>query len=198
MFRSAFIFLAAAAAVAAPVPKAAKPPDYFPYQPGDTWVLEQAGTDSTITRTVTAADTKEGTTALTMSIHWGNDTKTTQTERYEVTAAGAWQVEEAGPDGRTKAEMTRPGMTAGDTWEVKYTRHGTDFHYRVAVGKPKAVAVPAGTYTAVPLTLTDPLGVQPPIVRWYADGVGLVKTECEIGGKPVQFELKSYTRGSGK
>jgi hypothetical protein len=181
------VLLSAAAAVAAPVPKALKknPPEWMPLAAGSRWEYVSAEDNSvtTDTREITAADEKDGkTTASQRTINL--------TQEFRRDATGVAVVKTSNR-GETKPRyVVKHAMKEGDTWENDlggYTEVRT-------VGKVEKITLPAGQYDAVPVKfqyVQNGATFQSGTV-WYADGVGLVRIDTDSGGSEV---LKAFTPG---
>lgn len=181
------VLLSAAAAVAAPVPKALKKnaPEWMPLTAGSKWeyVSTDDNTVTTDTREITAADDKDGKTTATQ-----RTINLTQEFRRDETGVA---VVKTSNRGETKPRyVVKHAMKEGDTWENDlggYTEVRT-------VGKVEKITLPAGQYDAVPVKfqyVQNGAAFQSGTV-WYADGVGLVRIDTEGGGSEV---LKAFTPG---
>jgi hypothetical protein len=181
------VLLSAAAAVAAPVPKALKKnaPEWMPLVAGSKWEYVSAEDNSitTDTREITAADEKDGkTTASQRTINL------TQEFRRDETGVA---VVKTSNRGETKPRyVVKHAMKEGDTWENDlggYTEVRT-------VGKVERITLPAGQFDAVPVKfqyVQNGATFQSGTV-WYADGVGLVRIDTDSSGSEV---LKAFTPG---
>jgi hypothetical protein len=184
-------------AAAAPASKAPAGPDYYPTKVGTKWVFDQGGRD--VTWEVTAAETKDGETLVTVSQSIaGGEPETIA--KASVTAKGVHNVQ-VGPFKIDPACELRFPVKAGDSWAVDIPSQGGELQGStgtVTVGEVEEVEVPAGKFRAVRVetvvTAVDgkPLAEPRRATRWYAPGVGLVKTTA---GKDVVRTLKAFTPG---
>lgn len=184
--------LLAAAALAAPVPKALNGAweGYYPLAVGERRVYVEGGAD--FTEEVTAVEMKDGSTRAIL----------THTAGPKI----SWDVEEQVKDGavfrcRIKKEAYDPPfrmlempLKPGTKWEA-----GTASGYagEMVAGEEEEVTVPAGKYKAIPVTwtVTTAFGELLPnpkvYTSWYAQRVGLVKMKYDTGERV----LKSFTPG---
>ncbi len=173
------------AALAAPVPKEFKQkrPVYFPLAMGDRREYAPPGDPTGLAevREITAVETKDGAKHFTLTISGGGTMEFRPEKDGRVTMVGQ--------NGRSFEPhlVVGPDVKDGDSWE--YT-DGTG-RTRI-VGKPEMVTVPAGTFTALPVTIRYNRPGPADIVSWYADGVGMVRQDT--AGQPT-LELKAFTPG---
>lgn len=179
---------AAAAAVAAPVPKDfRRGTDYSPMAVGDRreYVSPLQPDVVTQTREVTAVEERDGAKYYTQTIS-GNSTSVMRADK-----SGVYMTEQYGEKLETPYKIVGPTMKPGDTWKCNDPTGMTR-----TVGEPKKVETPAGTFTAYPVTCSYP--EQPgrtSVVVWYAEGVGLVRLDSD--GRTT-LVLKKYTPGKGR
>jgi phage pi2 protein 07 len=87
-------------------------------------------------------------------------------------------------------------VKAGTKWTEKLKMMGQDVEADFETKKEEKVKVAAGEYTAVPVEMTIKVGGQTvTATNWYADGVGIVKQEMDLGAFKMTMELKKYTAG---
>jgi hypothetical protein len=182
---------------AAPASKAPAGPDYYPTRVGTKWVFDQNGRE--VTWEVTAAETKGEETLVTISESVaGGEPETIA--KASVTAKGVYNVQ-VGPFKIDPACELRFPVKAGDSWAVDIPSQGGGLRGTtgtVTVGEVEEVEVAAGKFRAVRvetvMTAVDgkPLAEPRRATRWYAAGVGLVKTTA---GKDVVRTLKAFTPG---
>ena len=181
------VLLAGAPALAAPVPKDFKKPatDYYPLAVGVKREYARPDDPATVvqTRTITAVREEKGAKFFTLTFT-GN---VEQTCTLKATAEGVFMAEQDGEAYDPPYTVVRTDMKEGDKWEVSGGVGGTR-----TVGKPEKIAVPAGTFTAFPISVTRAEGRVADAVVWYADGVGLVRYDSD--GSPV-LVLTKYTAG---
>ena len=83
---------------------------------------------------------------------------------------------------------------AGTKWSEKLKMMGQEVEADFEMKKEEKVKVAAGEYTAVPVEMTIKAGGQTiTATNWYADGVGLVKQEMDLGAFKMSMELKKFT-----
>jgi hypothetical protein len=175
---------------AAPVPKELKKrKNYFPTAVGTKWeYVSEDGGDSQ-TREVTAAVEKDGVRAITIVWTTGGSS---QTWELREDAAGLSRAKMGAEAIDPPQQLIKGGLTEGQEWEGEYRQGGSTTRFRRVVGKAETVSTPAGEYTAVPVTQTDPDDPDDEATVWYAEGVGMVKLH-EKGSSPLV--LKAVTIG---
>lgn len=183
------VLLLAAAASAAPVPKAAKArASMLPLAVGNKWeyVSPDNPNQVTDTREVTAAEERDGATYVTQKY-------STAVQTIRVDATGTTIIRTGNNDLANPRVILKPDMKEGDSWEWDaggYTEVRT-------IGKAEKVTVPAGEFEAVPIHyryVQNGNDIQKGTV-WYAAGVGLVRIDYD--GQPYQV-LKAFTPAAGK
>ena len=134
---------------------------------------------------VTAVEEKDGGRHFTVEVTNGG----TMVMRADKNKPGA--VSMSGQNGRAidpPYQLVAPDMKEGDKWEYNDPAPKTR-----TVGKAEKITVPAGTFTAVPVTIRSVRpGGAADVVSWYADGVGMVRQDT--GGRPTLL-LKAATGG---
>lgn len=192
-FLVGLVALAAAFTVAAPVPKdLKKQKNYFPTAVGTKWeYASEDGSDSQ-TREVTAVTEKDG--VRTVTILWTTG-GSSQTWELREDAAGLARSKMGNVAIDPPQLLIKGRLAEGDEWDGEYRQGRASTRYRRVVGKAEAVTTPAGEYTAVPVTQTDPDDPTDEATVWYAEGVGMVKLH-EKGSAPIV--LKAVTIGKGK
>ncbi len=177
--------VAAPLAAAAPIPKDfQRPVNYHPLAVGDKREFVNPTNPDAVTqvREITAVEVKDGVKHYTQVLT-GGQTSVLKAEKGVVHMA-----EQNGQKMDPPYKVVAPDMKAGDTWECKDPTGMTR-----TVGKPEKITVPAGTFTAYPITCSYPAQQgQSEVVVWYADGVGLVRLDS--GGR-TSLVLKKYTPG---
>ena len=177
---------------AAPVPKAAKKSaDHYPLALGDKWeYVRNEDATQVWAEEVTGVEAKDGGTVATVRIAPNNGRNAYDTS-YKVDKAG-WYFNTHGEVSYDPPAMfLKADMQAGDTWESNYQYGGTAYETTVTVGEAEKVTVPAGEYTALPVTIrynTPARGRE--YTNWIVPGVGMVKQV--VAGRVTQ-ELKSFT-----
>jgi len=186
-----FLLTAASLTVAAPVPKElrAKRPDYRPMAVGDKREYANPADPKTVTevREITRVEVDGKVRRYTQTFSATSGTMVLTVDANGVVGLA----EQNGRESPGVHKIVAPNMKEGDSWPCN------DAIGRVrTVGKAERVAVPAGTFTAVPVTVSYPAGqALPTVVSWYADGVGLVRQDS--GGRPALVLVK-YTPGKEK
>ena len=85
---------------------------------------------------------------------------------------------------------------AGTKWSEKIKIQGQTVDASFEQKDAEKVKVPAGEYTAHPVEMViKAMGQTITATNWYADGVGIVKQEMNLGQISVTMELKKYTAG---
>ncbi len=148
----------ATAAVAAPVPKSLrKKPDYFPTPLGGVWTY---GTGEDPTRHsihISDVQTAPGETTAVRRYQMGNSEGPLDVCR--VSSGEVRQVRRSSHDTAIDRLFLRPSLKPGDTWKSEYQlAEILDVRETFTVGEPQRVTVPAGTFTAVPITFRNTEG----------------------------------------
>lgn len=169
--------------LAAPVPKElANPRDYFPTAIGSKWEYATTGVgeDTTHVEEITAAvETKAG---LRVTFKRGRP-EGRELETVYVVGEKDISLAKSGPyEYDPPLPCLRKGMKAGDNWEMDTTfGTGKPTTYQFKVGEAAEVKVPAGTFTAFPVTRKQKGSKLDGYTFWYAPNVGLVKTDLRPG-----------------
>jgi hypothetical protein len=190
-----FVALASLAPLlAAPVPKGKAKPDYYPLGLGATWeYVRNQDADNVWHEEVTKADDRDGGRVATVRITPGTPNATAYDTSYRADKDGWYFVTQGSVSYDPPAKFISADPKAGDTWELNYKLNGTEYAATATVGEAEEVTVPAGTYTAVPVTVTFGKPAQRrAYTNWIVPGVGMVK---QVAGGRVTQELKSYTPG---
>jgi hypothetical protein len=184
---------------AAPRPKATtKDPVYFPTTEGTTLVYQFGAAGGGVgeeTQVVTKVEDKDGAKLVHVS---NGGTKPLMVVR--VSKDGLELVEEVAQRYDPAWLMFKMPPKPDDKWDSKSTRPdiGT-IESSFAVGKPEQLVVPAGTYTAIPVTVTQTTGFGASFeiksVYWYVENIGWAK--ITLNGTTVK-ELKSVKHGNKK
>ncbi len=189
------VLLAAAFALAAPVPRDAdKKADYFPLRKGTACAFRVTDGQAThdLSIEVTAAEAKGGRTVSTLKYSGGS------VEELAFDAAGVYR---PGADGTFDKPVVvlRYPLTAGATWESALPLGSDSVAATATVEGVVEVEVPAGKYKAVCVRFVGPAadgGPATTISAWYADGVGVVKQVFDHGnGNTSTLELMKFTPG---
>jgi hypothetical protein len=180
------IVLACLPALAAPVPKEFKrAAGYHPMAVGDRREYVSPANPDVVTqvREITAVEEKDGAKFFTQKMTSGQ-TNVLKTDR----TGTVWMAQLNEQVHEPPYKVVASDLKDGDRWEVN---DGTGAVR--TVGKAEKVETPAGTFTALPITISYPnqQGMSE-VVVWYAEGVGLVRLDS--GGRP-SIVLKKYTPG---
>jgi hypothetical protein len=182
-----------ALSLAAPVPKAKEVELYFPTKEGAKRVLERkfGTTRVDITETVTAVESKDGRYTVSVDRVYGRHTASTV---YQVSGEGICRVE-LGGKGSEATPLLRLPAKAGDTWEVKWPNECPPARSTYTVGKVETVEVAAGKFNAVRVDCEIDFGngQTQKSAEWFAPGIGVVKSESQLSGRPITQELKEFT-----
>jgi hypothetical protein len=185
--RAILLLAAAAPLAAAPVPKEFKRQvNYHPMAVGDKREYVSPANPDVVTqvREITAVEEKGGARFYTQTIATSGQTNVLKTDKTGTVSMAS----QNGEAFETPYKVVAPDMKEGDTWACNDPTGMTR-----TVGKPEKITVPAGTYTAYPITCSYPAEQgQSDVVVWYADGVGLVRLDS--GGR-TSLVLKKYTPG---
>jgi len=178
---------------AAPVPKGVKAKaDYYPLALGTKWeYVRYQNADNVWAEEVTESVTKDGVTTATVRITPGGANAVPHDTSYKADADGWYFLTQASTTYDPPARFVKTDPKPGDTWELKYTLGNAAYEATATVGQPEKVTVPAGEYTALPITIEfDQPGQRRAYTNWYIAGVGMVK---QVSGGRVTQELKSFT-----
>lgn len=196
MFATALL----AAALAAPVPKAKAAELYYPTVEGTKWVMQTKSGNETseTTTTVSKVVEKDGKYTVTLTRELGGAALNTS---FEVSAEGVFRRPTSGPAKGELTPLLKLPAKEGDTWTTEMPGFGKDVTTTATftVGKREVVEVPAGKYTATPVSFDVTLnGRVMKSTSWYAPGVGVVKHVSGIGATEQVQELKEFTPGKAK
>lgn len=197
MIRALVLLVACTAAVAAPVPKALKkPPDYCPVPLGGVWIYGTGADPNRHSIRVSDVQTAAGEITVVRRYRMGESDGPLDVCR--VSAGEVREVQRGKGDAPTGRLFLRPGMKPGDTWVSEYQlAEILDVRETFTVGEPQQVTVPAGTFTAVPITCKTEIrlnGEWNEVTRtdWYGDGVGLIGTGDKPGDPKNGLWLQSF------
>jgi len=85
-------------------------------------------------------------------------------------------------------------VKAGTKWSEKLKMMGQDVEADFEMKDAEKVKVAAGEYSATPVEMTIKVAGQTvKATNWYADGVGIVKQEMDLGQVKMSMELKKFT-----
>lgn len=183
----------ASEALQAPVPDQ---PNYFPLARGNTWVHQYTfnGLGYEVVTEVVRIEENGPRKTVTLSTRLGAG-RTPKSETLIVDDTGIYQLRFSDIDlGRPVADLKYP-VRPGTNWTDRYTADGRDYTFAGEIGEAEEVEVPAGKFRAVPVryAFTTP-DKTIDIRRWYAAGIGQVKTTASVGGvESVRIELKRFT-----
>jgi hypothetical protein len=170
---------------AAPLPKKAEPPAYFPTAVGARWVFETSGGHQT-TEVVTAVEAKAGGQAVSVGREDGGRVLPELT--VLVAADGLSLLAVGGHELKKPHRVLKVPHMDGGKW--------ADGSQTTAVYGPERVEVPAGTYDAIRVEVERPFdGGTMQSVTWYAPGVGPVRRVLRAGGAELVEALKSFRPG---
>lgn len=188
-FTLALLLFATASVPAAPVPKAIKKADPFPYAVGTRWEYVR-NEDEKVVWAEEVTETKEADGGQTVRIDITTHTGAKRFETYHL-KGGELRLT-ASQNGTYEPGMLirRADMKDGDTWENRYSLNGAESVVDCSVGKAEELTTPAGKFTAHPITRKYASGLE--TTYWYGDGVGLVRQTTN--GRKTQ-ELKAFTPG---
>ncbi len=178
---------------------------YFPTIVGAKKVMEHQGPGGTseTTETVTQVEEKDG--MYTVTVERENMRKELTTAVYRVSARGVFLVSVGDAVNDPPAAVLKRGVKVGYTWasqeKMPTVANGiggrTSKWTYYTLGPEEVVEVPAGRFRAVRV---DAVGDQrvPRFSYWYAAGVGVVKTETQMGDTTWVSTLKSFTPGNSE
>lgn len=85
-------------------------------------------------------------------------------------------------------------VKAGTKWSEKMKMMGQDVEADFEMKDAEKVKVAAGEYSAYPVEMTIKVAGQTvKATNWYAEGVGIVKQEMDLGQAKISMELKKFT-----
>jgi hypothetical protein len=180
-------------APAAPVPKGAEKPLYFPTKVGAKWVYEwrygKENESSEVVEIVTAVESGKGGAKVVTVGRVPAKGKAYPTRKFEVSDRGLFQTENLiGRSLRRPCCSLKLPHTPGQTWDV-FSDSGVNIRH-TAHG-PERVKVPAGEFECIRIEYRDERSPDPNQTRWYAPGVGEVKADMY----DQLITLKSFTPG---
>jgi len=167
---------------------------YFPTVVGSMWVYECDGHEDTLV--VTAAEAKGDATIVSTGRRLGERIKPDAT--VAVSADGLAWVSTGAEAYDPPIRRLRLPLRPGEAWEVEST--GPDIHLKgkATAHRPEKVKVPAGEFTAIRVDLEYTFNgkVNCREQRWYAAGIGEVKSIVELGpGRSAETVLKAFKYG---
>jgi hypothetical protein len=197
MFRPAVPVLAALAVAVAPAAPRLKDAEvvYFPTTVGARWVY-RLGTQEEV-QVVTKVEEKEDGTRVHVG-YVGAGGRVSPARVVLVSRKGLFLLEDGGQPCDPPWCLLKLPAVPGDRWEARTTRPDVGWLSAAhRTGKAEEVAVAAGKFTTVPVTVTDaarehgkaPAGTT---VYSYAPGVGWAR--ITVDGKTVR-ELQSFAPG---
>jgi hypothetical protein len=96
----------------------------------------------------------------------------------------------------TPLAIVKYPFKAGSTWKETIKIGQEEALAKFDTSKSEEVKVAAGKYTAYPVLMEmETMGQKVSSKSWYADGVGMVKQEVNLGAKKITMELKKFTKG---
>jgi hypothetical protein len=151
-------------------------PDYFPLEPGRTWVYGDTASGGRNMRLEVMADLgPDGRVALRGALFAGAKRVSVTNRRYAKRDWAVWEEEK----GRETAILRYP-LTAGNSW--KTLRAGRNFSYRVDADGLEVKTL-AGRFTGcIKVRETDPRMPSAWKFDYYAPGIGRVKTTVAAAG----------------
>ena len=164
---------------AAPVPKNAEPPLYYPTRVGAQWLYVSG--DWVVTDTVTAAKQKDRVWVVTVERLTKEGTVDFENE-WEVSSEGLFQIAHNDKKHRNPECFLKLPAKPGEKWDVN-----PEVEYRAVATEPKRVKVPAGEFDAIGVKTYLGNRDKLPMTTWHAPGIGPVKIE---GPKNEVMELE--------
>jgi hypothetical protein len=183
----------AMSSVAAPVPKKAAAPNYFPCALGTKWEYAVEGKKGvTVTLEVTDVEEKDGVRTITID-QTGGAKLPDYPERYRIDKDGVFMLSANTKDLDPPRLDLKAKPKANDEWDSPHTWNRTEYTLTVSVGDEEKVEVPAGTYTALPHAMAYGYnGVKTSWTAWFAPDVGRVKW---VDYNERVYLLTKYTAG---
>lgn len=197
---AALLVLVSAAGGFAQEKKGDTPPkNVFPLTKGTKWEYVLKGAEEVPwTQEVTdVSEPKKGERAVvTLTSKVGT---TVLTAKHSADENAVYEHTRGSKDLAAPLVMIKLPVKAGTKWTEKYTYNGDDATSEYEVKEAEEVTTPAGKYTAYPVVqkIKTKLGGST-ITHWYADGVGMVRQEIRVFGKPDVVELKAFSPAKGK
>jgi hypothetical protein len=170
--------------------------DFYPVAKGSKWEyqVDLGGQKIEATSEVTKFETKGGKSFATAEVNVAGQTIT---EEVSVDDKGVYKHTFQGMNVDKPMTVLKYPLKAGTTWTEKGSVGGMEIEAKYTIKEPEKVTVPAGTYEkAVPVEMNIQVAGQAiNATVWYAEGVGAVKQNVEVGGTKIALELKKFTAG---
>jgi hypothetical protein len=192
----ALVFVAASAAAPAKRPGTPKAIDFCPLRVGNTWEFEMelGNATSAFTTHMVKVDKVDG-QQLFESVR-----------EIDGRASGGGQILSANENGlfrhRTNGQDVMPPLCMvkypfkpGEKWTSRVKIGDRETEISASAGEPTEVEVPAGKFTAYPVTMIEEQnGATQQTTYWYAADVGCVLQTGTRDGKPwYTYRLKKFT-----
>jgi hypothetical protein len=175
---------------------------YFPLTPGTIWVYRSGGGTEVVRRVGGAVKSGGQECRLIETVADGG---VTQSECYQVTAAGVYVVHRSGPGGSAALTPPQPLLSAplsvGRTWQWTGTIGDRTITFDYQWARRETVVTPAGRFDTMQSYFSgEPApGARIQSWRWFARGVGLIKEDTIVTQGSQQqrgyLELIRVTRG---
>ena len=172
----------------------------YPLAPGSKWeytLREQSepATKIEVITEVVASETKDGRTTATLVAfapgEKARDEKVVSDER------GVYRDGVSGLNADREFPIIKYPVRSGDTWTERVRIKDVDIEMTFVVGEAVDVRVPAGKFTAIPITtLAKMSGRDTRSKRWFVEGVGIVKETLTLGDRGYTRELKRFIPGN--
>ena len=182
--------------LAAPIPKYAKknPTDFYPLKNGNVWKYAQDTLEVEVKCSDVVDDGKGKWTALLTTT---TNLKVAAKETLRIDVEGIWQTSLNDTDCDPPLQKFRLDTKDGEAWTHTAKFNRVVYECNITRKDDVEVKVKAGTYLTVMITTVATIGKSEVIiVQWFADGVGIVKTETKIQNFPAStMELKAFEAG---
>lgn len=169
----------------------------YPLAKGTKWEydLNAAGQKLEATQEVTeTAEAKKGERAV--STIASNIAGQKLTEEMSSDDKGVYRHAMNGEKLETPVQAIKYPAKAGTKWSEKIKIQGQEVDASFEQKDAEKVKVAAGEYTAYPVEMViKAMGQTITATNWYADGVGIVKQEMNLGQISITMELKKFTAG---
>ncbi len=167
---------------------------YFPLQKGTTWTYK-IGDKSFIMK---VADHEKIGGVLCARVEMIVDGKVQTFEHLSVAEDGIYRYSIGGTKLDVPVCILKLPPKKGDSWMIDAKGPGETLKGTVTAGEAAEVKVPAGVYMKVvtsTCTDLDANGLKCGFTYYFAEGVGIIKQQVQVGNDKTVFELEKFEPG---
>ena len=167
---------------------------YLPLEKGNTWTYKIAEKNFTLK----VADHEKVGGVLCARVEMSVDGKVQTFEHLAVTADGIYRYSIGGTRLDVPVRILKLPPKKGDSWPIDSKGPGESLKGSVKAGEEEEVKVLAGAYKKVVTSTCDDLeanGLKCGFTYYFAEGVGIIKQQVQIGNDKTVFELEKFQPG---